>query len=385
MLPRRLFPCLASPSGPVRRFLALIIAAAATGAPAWPAAAQRTYELGDDDRWVDTESAAADPAEARLLAAMRSLAEDDPDRAEFLASEWIEQNKDHPRLADAYVLRGDALAAHGDFYLALFDYEVVARQFPGSEAFVVALGRELDIATRFANGLRRRLWGLRIVSADEEAEELLIRVQERLPGSRLAEQAGITLGDFYFSRRQMDLAAEMYAIFIENYPRSEDVGKARKRLVYAHLASFKGPEFDSAGLYEARARLQRLKVVDPVAAQQMGADALLTRIDESDARKLLTTAAWYLRTDDPIGAEMTIRRLVRQYPRTSAASEALDLLPSILPRLSDAVRAGAPDYAQLGANVAPRPTVPARDGQPTGDREPVRIPMTPTGGGGGGG
>jgi outer membrane protein assembly factor BamD (BamD/ComL family) len=82
---------------------------------------------------------------------------------------------------------------------------------------------------------------MRLLDAGDVAEELLIRIQERLPGSRLAELAGIELADYYFARRKMDLAAEMYSIFLQNNPRSEFVSKARRRLIYAHLASFKGP------------------------------------------------------------------------------------------------------------------------------------------------
>ena len=148
----------------------------------------------------------------------------------------------HPLLPEAYLLRGDSLKARRSYYKALFEYEFVAVSFTGSEAFVRALEREFEIAQLFAAGTKRKLWGMRIVDASNEAEELLIRIQERLPGSRLAEDAGMALGDFYFSRRKMDLAAEMYSLFIQNFPRSRRIAKARKRLIYAYLASFKGAQ-----------------------------------------------------------------------------------------------------------------------------------------------
>ena len=264
-----------------------------------------------------------------------------------------------------------ALVDRGDYYLALFDYEFVARSYSGSEVFVTALQREYEIALLFAGGLKRKLWGLRIVDASDEAEELLIRVQERLPGSRLAENAAMSLADFYFSRRDMALAAEMYEIYIENYPRSERIGKARKRLIYAHLASFKGPEFVGAGLAEAREGLLALKATDPVTAQKIGADALLTRIDESNARKMLVTARWYLKTNDVIAAELTIRRLLRRFPTAMASDEALRLMPTILPRLPRGVLEEAPDYEGL---LSPPDESPALDRDPdpgpgTGERE----------------
>jgi outer membrane protein assembly factor BamD (BamD/ComL family) len=126
----------------------------------------------------------------------------------------------------------------------------------------------------------------------------------------------------------------MYDIFIKLYPNSRHISDARRRLIYAHLASFKGPEFDPAGLYEARDALRRLQVNQPMEAQQIGAAALLSGIDESDAGKLYTTAQWYARTGDTVSAEFTIRRLIKRYPRSVAAMNALERMPPILARLS---------------------------------------------------
>ena len=322
------------------------------GVIAGTALGQEQYILTDEDTWQAEQFIDPTGPEGRLAVARRALAEGDYVRAEHLAGAWIEGHEHHPLLPEAYLVRGDALNAQASLYKALFDYELIARAYPGSELFVLALQREYQIAQRFGAGYKRKLWGMRIIDASDEAEELLIRIQERLPGSRLAEQAAMELADFYFRRRQMDLAVDMYSIFIENYPDSQWISKARRRLIYAHLATFKGPEFDIAGLREARSRLNELKAMEPSIAQQIGADGLLNRIDESDARKLLGIARWYKRTGDPIAAEMTVRRLVRQYPRSLAINEALRMIGEILDKLPPSVLAEAPDYEALRAAMA---------------------------------
>ncbi|MCP3905464.1 MAG: outer membrane protein assembly factor BamD [Planctomycetes bacterium] len=324
--------------------------------------AQESFRLGDDDNWVQEAVPEPGTSAGQIARIRRALASGQHDRAEFLATEFIERNPTDPLLPEAYLARGDSLRARRDYYDALFDYEYIAQGFPGSEVFVTALERELEIAQLFAGGLRRQMWGMRILNASDEAEELLIRIQERMPGSHLAEEAGMTLADFYFARQRMDLAAEMYALFVENFPRSQRIDKARRRLIFAHLASFKGPEHDAAGLYNARTRILSLQATDPAAAQELGADALLTRIDESDAAKMLETARWYLRTGDPVAAELTVRRLVERYPRSIAARRALRAIPAILARLPVSVIAEAPDYeilrAALLGSPAPEAEVP---------------------------
>jgi outer membrane protein assembly factor BamD (BamD/ComL family) len=313
------------------------------------ASAQESYRLGEDDRWA--LAAPPDPGtpEGQLAAIRKALASGDAARAEHLATRWIERNPAHPALAMAYLHRGDARKARGEEYEALFDYEYIAREFPGSEVFVTALERELEVARMYAAGRKRKLWGLRLVSGAEEAEELFIRIQERLPGSALAEQAGLALGDFYFRRSEMSLAADAYAIFLESHPRSAQVGLARRRLIYAHLAAFKGPDFDAGGLDEARTRLRQLKTLEPAGAERIGADAILERIDDSHARKLLATAGWYRARGDAIAAELTLRRLLRRFPRTPAAREAVALAVTLLDHLPETVRRTCPDYAALAA------------------------------------
>jgi outer membrane protein assembly factor BamD (BamD/ComL family) len=312
-----------------------------------PAAAQDTFTLTEHDIWKPM--AEVDPAspEGQLAEARRALVAGDAERAEALVTSWIERHELHPLIAHAYLLRGDALLQQDDEYKALFDYEVVARVYPGSDAFVTALQREFEIAKQYAAGRNRKLWGIRWVGAEDEAQELLIRIQERLPGSRLGEQAGMELADYYDRKGEKRLAADAYDLFIENYPNSSMITKARLKLIYAHLATYKGPQFDPAGLDEAKLKLRELKVTEPATAQRVGTDGLLLRIQESEAAKLLVNARWYLQTRDPVAAERTIRRLVLKYPRTVAAQDALALIPKILPRLPKTVLETLPDYEAL--------------------------------------
>lgn len=312
-----------------------------------PIHAQEIHELGPDDRWqVQTAGATSGP-EAQLAIARRFLAENRPERAYNIVLRWIRRHPGSPELPMAHLIKGDALVAMTDYYESLYDYEYIARAFPGSNEFKIALEREFEIARMFATGTKRKWLGLRIAPAIDEAEEILIRIQERMPGSQLAEQAGLALGDLYFRQRRMNMAADAYAIFIERYPRSPSLNLANYRLIIANIAAFKGPRFDIVGLLEAKAQLHRLQTLRPAEAEQIGAGALVARIEESEATKLLTTARWYQRIGDPIAAEVTVRALVRRFPRSSATAEALAWIPSLLLELPPLVRNRTPDYELL--------------------------------------
>ncbi|MAT81768.1 MAG: hypothetical protein CMJ29_09000 [Phycisphaerae bacterium] len=309
--------------------------------------AQNDYKLDDADNWQlvnqpDPSSPAGALARAREL-----LAQGQADRAYNMVNRWLERNPDSSLAADAYLLRGDALVAMADYYESLYDYEYVIRRYPASPTFTLALARELEVASLFAHGTLRKVFGLRIGDGTEEAEEIFIRIQERAPGSQLAEQAGIELADMYFRQRRMELAADMYAIFLEKYPKSPFIDKARRRLIYANIATFKGPQFDIVGLREAKRELQELIITRPAEAERIGAQALINRITESEATKMLTTAEWYNRVGDPIAAEFLIRNLVRQFPQSAATIRALEQIPGILDQLPPVILATAPNYEVL--------------------------------------
>ncbi|MFO0830011.1 MAG: outer membrane protein assembly factor BamD [Phycisphaerales bacterium] len=336
---------------PRPRVAAHLVALVALGSVGASAAAQsEEYKLDSTDRWAKAREIEPGSEEAQLIEARRALAIGDPARAKLLANRFLEAHPLSLLRSDALLLRGDAKMALDDEYEALFDYEEIARKYPGSEVFVTALEREYDIAKEYAAGKRRKFFGtFRIVSTYDDAQELLIRIQERLPGSELAEKAGMSLADFYFGNRELAMAADAYDLFVQNYPRSPQLTKARLRLIYSYLAAFKGPEYDGTGLFEAKRRLRDLQVTEPALAQEVGADAILVRVYESEASKLLSTADWYWRADDAISAELFIRRLVKQYPDSVACLDALRVIPMVLKKLPKSVIEGGPDYPAIRA------------------------------------
>lgn len=302
-------------------FPVIALVFAAGGASAQP----KTYELVDG-RWVVAESQPQVQGDPALVQARERLASGSDDAAVKMLDEWFEKNPD-PRgsmVPEALILRGDAHLAGGDEYRALLDYERVARDFSGTDALPIALERELRIANLYLNGLRVKLWGLvRIDSGRPLAEEIIIRINERLPGSRLAEQALLDLAEYYYRERELRQAADAYDIFLKLFPKSDKRQLAMQRRLYANIAKFKGPKYDASSLIEAQAQIEEFAAEFPAQAREKGLDdALTARLDESLAAEMLETARWYLRVNDPVSARLTLNRLVRAHPRTQAAIDA---------------------------------------------------------------
>ncbi|MCC6581759.1 MAG: outer membrane protein assembly factor BamD [Phycisphaeraceae bacterium] len=310
---------------------AILLAVAFLAAAPSSLLAQQHYRL-EGEQWKKLEAAAPGSPEGQLQSIRQLLAEDQPKKAIKLADKWIEDHPEHPMMAEAYLLRADAKVARKDYYKSLFDYEYLIRVYPASEQFHLALEREYEIARLFASGMKRKWLGIRWISATGEAEEIFIRTQERAPGSELGEKASLALGDFYFDRGEMTSAAQAYDMFRINYPRSRHRERVMERLIDASLARFKGPLFDPTGLIDATQHIKQFQKEFPAAAEKTDAEGRLVRINDSLALKDYYTAKWYEhRFDGRISATYLYRRVIKDHPRSTAASMATQRLAKLQP------------------------------------------------------
>lgn len=363
----------------MRGFWLALAALLSLGGAAWSQTDE--YRLDGETGWKQQGAAATGEDDEVIAQSRRQIADDRPRQALSTLSKWIESNErsGKPQLAEAYRLRGDALLALNQEYRALYDYEVVAMKHAQSDQYPIAIQRELDIGIAYANGKRRKLWGLiRVDDAGEIAQEILVRVQERMPGSVLAEQAAIELADYYFRKREMDLASEAYNLYLINFPAGPNRRHAMERRIYASISEFNGPTYDGTSLLNAREQTRAFAREYPAEAQEKELDQrLVDRIDEASAAQMLDTAAWYRTVGDVAGERLTLTRLVHKHPRTVAAETGLNMLeergwlkpvaPPVTPEGTEVPAADIPAESSApseGAAPAGEPAETAREEEP---------------------
>lgn len=287
------------------------------------------FELEDSGQWNQTQAPEPGSDAAIMADATRHLAEGKPDKAHDILTKWLDKHKRtrNDYIPQAYYLRGVARVERDREYKALFDFETIIRDFPSSPYFLKSVEQEFNIGMDYINGLQRRFLGIRFENARPTGEELLIRTQERVPGSQLAEQAAMALADHYYKRRELKLAAEMYSIFRKNFPRSDQVRQAMLREIESNIARFKGPRYDGSGLLDAKLLIEQYQQQFPAQSIRTGiTDGLDAWIDESAAQQVLDTARWYLKVKDYTSARFILARLIRRHPATDAADEAITIM-----------------------------------------------------------
>jgi outer membrane assembly lipoprotein YfiO len=216
-------------------------------------------------------------------------------------------------------------------------------EYPESQLYYAALEKQFDIADAYLDGYKNRFLGIAMFSAEGDGVEMLYRIQQRSPGSPLAEKALLRSADYYYFDGQYDLAGDAYGFYVRQYPRSPVIAQVRLRRAFANYAQFRGLRFDATPLVDARAQLVEVISTYPELAREERIPTFVERIDQSFAAKLYVTADFYRRTRDPRAAVYLYRFLVDTYPESSEAARARQWLQKMP---SWALQAPAPPTTQ---------------------------------------
>jgi outer membrane protein assembly factor BamD (BamD/ComL family) len=287
---------------------------------AW--AAPKSSEL-HGGHWVDVENPTTQPAaDPELLRLEQMITDGKNKEAVKQIVVWLRREKDSPLFDRGLYLEAEALYQYGNRIKAFFYLDELLDDYPESALYSQALEKQYQIADDFLNGYKRRFLKIPMLGGEEEAVEMMYRLQQRSPGSPLAEKALLRTADYYYADRQFDLAVDAYGSYIKNYPRSEKIPRVKLRQAYANLAQFHGVRFDTTPITDAKAQLEDIVKTYPDLATQENIPALIAQIDQTFARKLAVTADFYRRTHAPVAARYTYEYLQKTYPGSPESAEA---------------------------------------------------------------
>lgn len=270
--------------------------------------------------WVE-EEAAEEAAGDELGQARTFLAADKPNKARPLLQRWLKANPEDERTNEATFLLGEAYFEARDFWKAVQQYSTVAENSSG-ELFELANQRCVDVARAFLSGQKRIVWGFLRLPAYAEGVEILDRVWERVPGSRLGELALKLKADYYDSHGDLDLAQDEYANLAQQYPSGRYVQYAMLRAAQCAEGAFPGIKFDDRPLLEADERYRQVLAAFPTYAEREQVAEHIEGIRQLRADKDFDIAHWYERTRQPSAAEFYYREVLQDWPGTLAAARA---------------------------------------------------------------
>lgn len=170
-----------------------------------------------------------------------------------------------------------------------------------------------------------------------EAEKYFEQVMRRFPYTRAAGLSRLRLADCDFLKENFRSAATAYQTFIDRYPADAEVPYAlfRRGLCFFHLIPsswFVLPPSHTRDRQAARDALRELRGFLERFPDSEHAQEATARVQDclaELARGELSVAEFYLGRDQPVGAAMRARVVLREYGDSGLAPEALLLLGRI--------------------------------------------------------
>lgn len=282
----------------------------------------------ETDSWVDAPPLVDGEPADELDRARSLLARGEINAAYRLLKQWVKENPDHDRYVEALYLLGEALFERRFFFQAYERYDEVSESTAG-EIFYKAVRRSMDVARAFLSGEKRIVWRILRLPAYDDGIEILDRVWERVPGTRMGEQALRLKADYFYVKGDMDLAQDEYVNLAREYPNGRFVQYAMLRSAESAAAAFPGIKFDDRSLLEADERYRQVQQAYPDLARRENLDERLEGIRQKRAEKDLDVARWYERTRRAGAAEYYYRLILREWPDTLAAAEARSRLRAL--------------------------------------------------------
>lgn len=282
----------------------------------------------------DPEAAAAtDPDERR---ARELLAAGDYDAACEAFRDLATYAPDPARRAEFSFQAADAALAGEDWSLAYELFRSFLNRFPGSPRYPDAVERIFIIGRAYCEERAKKpSWLLGIPLTDRGfGVELLQAFQEAREQHPLADDALHYVAEAQLAMSEPRLAIATWERLGAQYPRSEWAETAEYRSALAFQRMSQGVRYDKQPLLTSLGRLRAYAERHPTGSHIAEAKAAIKDLEEALGGQALEVEEFYMRRRKEYAARVYLDGVVRRYPDTEAAAEAIrrrDRLPQTSP------------------------------------------------------
>ncbi len=218
-----------------------------------------------------------------------------------------------------------------NYYDAYIMYEEYRSQNPYSEKTNEILAKEYEIGCILIRGKASptTVLGFAVLSSAPLGAEILQKIITDAPYISFADDAQLTIANYYFKEEDYFLATENYEKLVKEYPKSEWVNFAQYQIAICWTAQFKGIEYDVKCLRDAQRKLEEHDKKYPQSQYLSESQAQQQKIQDTLAQKELMVAQYYLDHDQIPGAKMYLMAIVQNFAGTPTAQKAQTLLQEL--------------------------------------------------------
>jgi len=216
--------------------------------------------------------------------------------------------------AEAQFYIGKCLEGQIKDYEAFKAYQLVLDKYPFNKRSEEIFQLQYDIAERFITGINTpKILGMSF-QLEDPAIEILQKIVENAPYSKLAPKAQYRLGVYLKAKSQFYQAREELEKVIDKYPESEWAEPAKYQLAETMASISPKPSYDQNLTQEARVKFEEFAKNHPEASLSQSANLQVTFLKDKEAESNFIIASFYEKQANYPSAKIYYQYILDNYP-----------------------------------------------------------------------
>ncbi len=218
-----------------------------------------------------------------------------------------------------------------DYYNSYLLYEEYISLYPDTEHLQEILEKEYEIGAILIRSPEKStsLLGFKLSSPGAYGVEILEKLLQNAPYLKFADDARLTIANYYYKELEYKLAMENYEKLIQEYPKSEWLGFAHYQIAACHLKQFRSISYDKEPLMLAKEKFSGYLEKFPQGQQVQAAQEKKKEVIELLAQKELEVAKFYYDKGKEIAAILYLTYIMKKFEGTQTALQAKLMLSKI--------------------------------------------------------
>lgn len=184
----------------------------------------------------------------------------------------------------------------GDYEKAFQSFDTYLAKYPDGSDFKLALDSMIQVAKRFMNGERRRLFGVKMFSSNQRAEEMFDAILKRAPFSAQAPQVMLFKAAMLERQGKDQESIAAYQEILERFPSDPAAEDAQYQIGYIRLKSVREGSYNRQDKIRAQESFEDFLNRSPEGGKSAQARENLQKLESGQRQSVLDIAKFYEKT-----------------------------------------------------------------------------------------
>jgi len=265
----------------------------------------------------------------------------------------------------------------GDYERAFDAYGKYISKYPQGSDFDEAIQAQFNIAVRFLNGERRKVFGVKTFGSQEKAREMFGTILSEAPYSKLAPMAQFNTGLAYEKAGKPADAITAYKTVTEKYPSDPLAADAQYQIGYVYFMQRREGNYDPHVAEKAREGFEDFIANYPNSEKIPQAQDNLKLLENKVTGNTLDIAKFYDKTKNYKAAVIYYNQVIKEQPDSDAAKTAKTRIDALRNEVGVDAQTPGPEKVETSARAGARRKLQAQvdtAARPDYNGPPVAVP-----------